>query len=500
MLNGSARSKGQTSPSSTHTTHSSATAAYFNTCSKVFIDAYDREIRNLERIRKQELAADELMLQKAREEEMTEKEKAKVQKAELAKTTAVVVSQIQQKVEMEKKQKEKEQVEYNAVVTSMPPELVAVFPKIVETPDEVRKSIEKSKQKEFKAALESQMSSKLNRKQMERTNAMLAEMKQMKEAEAKLQKEILEAQQKDQERKRKYQEDLKKDIKCKEMRKFNEKRLEAIEFKGRESLTQLSVKKDQAFESPKIEQENVIDGKDELEVVEEDNNDLDADKDMAVIEQYFNDAPPEDPNNVNNNNEETSPVGNNNEKLQNSPSEQVAPCADPKLAYLLEKKQKRTNELLERLAELERGTPTDSKKRSLQTLRSTLTREGFCFLSGGKKTRVSGEQVFHSLSSRQGSCYSSASSRQPQQGIKRVESTPVTKFRKTQNRARHDKSESVKRPNTGLKDDILCFGTTDKTQKIAYNRYLSELESQVKFLTYNCNNRRTMSRDVYLFP
>jgi len=516
LNNGSAKSL--LTPSSQHTDHSNATVSYLSSCSKVYLDAYDREIKNLEKIRAAEEEADQIMLAKAKQQEELEKEKFRTQKMQSNKIANIVSSQIQDRQKVEKILKEKEQAEYNAQISAMPPELVAVFPKITETPVEIRKSIEKNRQKELANELEKQMNNKIIQQKIERNSSIEEERKIVKEINEKEKKQDLESKKREEERRIKYSEELKKDVEAKEMKKIAEKRLTSIEYEGMKSLIQLSAKKGSTFETPdKINILNPTKEQDspENEIIYKQNtlsptneNPEFLDPEIQLIDQYFNDIKSDPQKQAETPENEQRPESNDSEKNPVSPPTvdpncktiekkeekllkdeknicEISPSADPKLAYLLEKKQKKTNELLNRIAELERraATPGDKLRlSSLKDLKASLTREGFQFKSGNKKVKLTGEEVFRaSVSSRgsmlsRGSCSSRQSARSSTAGLKQMQSTPVIAFKKKLPKRR---SDSVKRPMTGGKEDNVLLAPADKTAKQAYDRYLSQLESQV---------------------
>ena len=486
--NGSTKSRG--SPISVKAANSPE--SYLSGCDKIFLDAYDRELRRLEIIRDQEAAVDQIMLQKAKDEEVVVKEKLQAKKADLARTASMGFIQTLDKVQTTKKLKEKEQHEYNSIVTAMPAEAVTIFPRITETPQEVRRSIERAKQKDLKAALESQMANHSAKKQLERNSELAEEQKRLKEVEAKMVKDMELKMQKRQEEKLVYKEDFAKTMQRKEVLKVNEKRLDTIEFEGIKTIQSTSTSKKPAFEmvTKEEDEENAVAA--EQNPNEDNNNNLPADiiedgnennvednGKMEMIQKYFETSPKKMDGGK-------SPlIKNRKQEKQQSPSDKLtASNPDPRLAVLLEKKQRKTNELIDKITELERKVSTSkdhNRANSLKEFKSAFVREGFLFRNGGKNSRIAPEDVFRTSTS--------GRSPVPTNNKARATATPLAKLmndlkKPTPQQAKVvDISPAASRVKGSIpeqNDEIQALGATGKD--FGDDQYFSALEAKVWFV------------------
>ena len=531
MLNGPAKDQTATPIGSQPSTrksaasnYSSASASYLSTCSKVALDAYEREVQKLQTIKEQEQLIDELMLKKAENDQEIENNKKNQQRAELLKTAHFVAHQMREREVTEKLARVKEQADYNLTYGSVPPTIVAAFPRIVELPQDVRRNIQKAKQAQMKAALEAQIAIEKQQREKERCMVLIDEKKKAVEDEMKVKNEDETAAEKAKERKARYQEELRKDIQCKEMKKINAKRLESIEFEGVRSLHQLGTCKSPTQESPytyaipmeafgtnekpemaeKVEKsektEKEFENPENLEKPKGENDleDENVSNDLALIEGYFqedgNKTKPSEPKNSKPDETNKKGTSTNPQKTCKPPEKDKVEAGvftekqrsdAEKLAKLLEKKQKKTNELLQRIEDLERKTavhtPGQQRRYSLGKLRTALSREGFRYVGSGRGVRVSGDEVYRSLSSRQSSA---------QQSVRGSEAPPRSKP-KMKVWTRKKSEDSV-----ASRTESQRYQSGDKAQKIAYDRYLSELEAQV--LSFNITqHRQTKSRNEF---
>ena len=208
-----------------------------------------------------------------------------------------------------------------------------------------------------------------------------------------------------------YKEELNKDIQCKTMMKQNEKKLGEIEFQGATKLQELFEKED----------------------VEEESEEKKEDVPKEPTEQK---------------------KGTEKAKEKEKEKEVVVEAApDPKmskLAEILNRKQKKSDDLLKKIEAIQ-SNPNDKRLKSLENYKTALGPSGIKMNKDGKVIQLNSNDVKQIIQ----------------------EARPEEKVR----RSFENPSATLKRNKSEEK-----FGrmSTDKAQTIAYERYLSQLESQQK--------------------
>ncbi len=487
-----ATSLGQTSLRSSLT---AASASYLSSCSKVAFDAYEREAQKLQSIEEEERTTEEIVRRKAEREEQQEKERTRREHAAKVRVAAEVAQQIRDRVEGELKNRVREREEYNAVLKDISPEVVAAFPKIVELPTSVQREIVRARQIDMRAALETQMAFTCDKRRLERSESQNEERMRVQREETEIRREDEAAAGKRREKMERYREELDRDIKFREMRRLNEKRLGSIESQGMITLRKMVEPTENPAPTAKAdaektvckkdeEQESIKDATDSKPTEEkkdspsaaEDASPIIEDKDLALIEEHFSKAsqvegsasPPENHASARNSvisspHTRTLPVTARNLSL-------LSPIAspDPRLTQLLEKKQRRTNELLAQISSLEKKARSGSRQSiALTRMRIALSREGFRFRSQGRSVRISGEEVTRR----------SDGSRRSRSVVSRGSVKSACSRRTIQEEVKSSVApHGCKREQFATSDRVLA----PNVQKVAYDRYLSELEMQVR--------------------
>lgn len=442
--------------------------AYLNECSKVVLDAYDREVKKLQSINDKEKYFDEEIQKGIEKEDKREEEKKLKLKAEILETAKVVARQMAEKNEKDKIAKNREKEEFNKTYGKIPPNIVSTFPRIADTPAEVRNQRKIAMQNIMKEQLESQIETDRLHKQSKHMRWMSEEHERLKKLEEETKREERENAEKIREKVKQYQDELRRDIECKEKRKSNDKRLEKMEYEGVTSLRGIADKNQNDKNIPYKEIE-IPPAKEDLfptanPIIEEEEDDEFKDN-AAIIEGYFDKTDKEIPP--------------KNEQKEICKKNKLEDDKMNKIASILEKKQKKTKELMLRIEELEKKASQRSNSvhekpsvsgYSLNRLKNVLSRESFQIVSEGKKFRISGEDAKNAISSRQSVPKISVETR-PKFEEKKTKSKDIKRLI-----PREEKDEKLD------ENRVMC--SREKAQKIAYNRYISELEIQVCLLTY----------------
>jgi len=452
-----------------------ASQPYLDSCNEVELEAYNRILKNLQQTSISNEKDNILCKTQLEFQEDLDKRKKEKLKKELLQTTEYLKKQMLEKSELIKNQKITEISLENAQFQKMPANLVNVFPRITETPAEIRRSRELARKEELRKSLENQICEKdrsLANKKSESKNeekqklTRLAELVKKEENESKkIKKEKCDA----------YMEELNRDIKAKEIKKINEKRLENIEYEGMNKIVEMIKNGENNIEYPlpgdneKLEKNEENMGK-ETENKEENLEEKKEEENIELIEKFFNE------NGSKENNEEKPRNDSNNkpkvisaEPLLNQSNlpitSPISPSAEPvndRVLQLIAKKQKKANELLSRIENLEKTGFSHKSSLTLaqiQRLKSSLTPLAYKFNSEGKTTRLTGKEANKMIEESEEN---------------RTERSSV---RSTKSRARSQADLFGKlRSSAG-------FGNTlqEKAQKVAYDRYISELEHQVFF-------------------
>eukprot|EP01022_Parablepharisma_sp_SALTPOND_P021736 TRINITY_DN434_c0_g2_i1.p2 TRINITY_DN434_c0_g2~~TRINITY_DN434_c0_g2_i1.p2 ORF type:complete len:689 (+),score=109.99 TRINITY_DN434_c0_g2_i1:9267-11333(+) len=410
----------------------SASAPYLNSCNQVELEAYNRLLDKLKVVSHIDEATDSMQNFQRVREELIEKQKKEKLKKELMQTTQYLRKQMEEKAVREKTVQEKDREEYNKVCNSMPAYVVSVFPRITETPLEVRRQREINQKITLKKGLLEQIGEREARVKKEKQDLKELEQGRLKRLVEMLKKEEEEIKEKQKEKREKYIAELKKDIECKTMEKANQKRLDTIEYDGMKKIVALNDEK-----APLVEANEYPLPEDEVVEPAEENVDK---GEIEVIENFFN--------------------------AENAKEESEAPPpeTDDKLAQLIAKKQQKANELLKKIEELEkRGL--SGRKSSLSTLpikklKTALMPEGYRYSSTtGKEARITSEEANKMVAISEGN---------------RSETRSV---RSVTSRAKSQRDIfALSRHSTG-------FGNTaiERAQKVAYERYIAQLEHQVLF-------------------
>lgn len=317
--------------------------SYLSGCSKVTLDAYNRVLKHLQEVKDEEAQLKEAISLQIKKEEEKEKSLIQKQKNESLAAKKELEKQIKEKHEKKLMDKIAEKDSYKASLEELPKEVVVPFPRIIQTPREIRREKEKKNQEEMKKLLEEQIAKK-NIKENEEKNLILEQENEIvRKAKAEALKEAEEFKLKNTELLEKWKNGLTNDIQYKQMKKLNEKRLEGIEYDGIMALQQILSKKEGiATQAEKKEEKK-------------------------------------------------------EEDLQKS--QQSKPLSEfgvDKLAALLAKKQEKAKALLKKVAEMENGTLNGSpisKKLSLSSLKNALTPTGYKMNAEGKQLRLSNSMV-----------------------------------------------------------------------------------------------------------
>ena len=390
--------------------------SYLSTCSKVTLDAYHRVLEKLQMIKEKEANTQELMTKQMKELEDRETKVKDKQRHESLLIKAELEVQMKRKREQSLAEKQKVSQEFRSTVLNLPEEVVNVFPRITQTPPEVRRANKMRVQAEVRQELRNQIAQKASKNTLEKTYEVQEDMERLKKYQEEYERLHETEQTKTQEQLTQYKTDLEKDIQYKKARKVNEKRLEGIEYQGITALQKILVGKpeDAMQELQKIEQTK--DEKCFAPVKEEGSVKEDDEEEVADIKKE----------------QKTDQTGKEAARME-------------KLAGILERKQKKAQQLLDKLEGLQKGKRSESSspnKYSVAKLREALAPVGYKMKSDGKTVRLSNAAAQELIS-------------QKQQKDNEIEAVTVKK-----------RSNSLQKV------------TVEQTQKIAYQRYLKQLEAQ----------------------
>ena len=402
-----------------------SSSSYLTTCSKVTLDAYNRVLEQLQSIKDGEKRTEDFLTNKLRAEEDREKATKDKLKREAMATNEVVKMQMALKLERERMERAQNQVEFRTVISAMPENLINVYPRITETPADLRKSRKVQQQEELKKDLKQQMSNRAAKRVEETVKFKQEELEVVTKVQEKVKKEEELVKQRDKEKMEKYKTELNKDIKCKVMQKKNEKKLEEIEYNGMSELQHL-LAQGTADNDPKKAADD-IDKNQNAEPEAGQNVEANKDKEGKTEVQKPEDA--------------LSKADALSEATTNNPN------AD-KLALILERKQRKANILLKKLEDMETASKSgmpSTQKYSLEKMKKALNPPGYKMQAEGKTVRITKEEVDQIINK-------------------------GSKDDDTRSRASYlSRNKSEER-----------FGKspTEKAQKVAYKRYLTSLESQ----------------------
>ena len=343
--------------------------------------------------------------------------KGKLRK-ELGEVKHFLHKQMLEKKAQEMQVKLKEQDEYNKLVNKL-----AVFPRIVEPDKELQIRKQRHMQDQVKKDLQQQMLDNENKRKLERQRGLAEERERISKFLEKKQKEDEDTKSVEKEKRDRYCEDLKQNVECKEKVRVTQKKLESL----------------------KVEDLDVMENGVENVVQDDNKTEEGKEVDVGVIEDYFRGD--KEQNNLEREDgkvEEHEPVV-RDEKMD-------------KMAMLIEKKQRKANELLMRIEELQK---TESKAGSqaghshrkslpLSKLRAAVSPQAYTFMKDGKKIRIEPE-----LS--------------PLKNVNFPKSPQPSS----------QKSPGGEKPFSPYAS---ARGFYEKTQRMAFNQYLSKLETQVAFL------------------
>ena len=166
---------------------------YFSGCSKVSIEAYNRVLEQLNSLKNQDILIEETLKKQLHDSEEKERTKREKLKKEMLANKEILELQIKLKKEKEMQEKMNILNEGKQTLAQMPENLINIFPRITETPKQIRHGKKIKLQEEVKMSLKQQMENKLLRteekkqkeKQQECENIQKTNEKEKKEDETK---------------------------------------------------------------------------------------------------------------------------------------------------------------------------------------------------------------------------------------------------------------------------------------------------------------------------
>ncbi len=467
-------------------------ASYLRSCNKVELDAYERVLGRLKDLDRATQQVNDIQEARNRLDAITESEKRTSLRQELMRTTQYLRKQIDERTSREMEEQTKERDEYKQQCESMPPNVISIFPRITETPAEVRRQRETRRTQ----ALERDLRGQIEGKREEKTRATIiereTELGKLKRLAETAKREGEEAKEKERAKKERYGEELRRDIQCKEAERANKKRLESIEYEGVSKIVALEKGEVTAVPepSPVGETKQEAKGEEENKAVAEDQNEgKTIEGDIETVEKFFESK---DHPIVNENKQEETTMAASAEKPNNPEPEAKTddnsgnkdstvkkPATGPvpemderrrsQLATLLARKQRKADELLQRIDELEQRANSSGRKCSLpvRKLRAVLSPAGYRCTIDGKSTHISGSDAEKIVSTEQSQKKTAARSALSSRASNTSRSS----------RARSQNGDDV----FGTLRSSAAFGNTmlERAQKVAYERYIAHLERQV---------------------
>eukprot|EP00830_Metopus_es_P017000 TRINITY_DN5455_c0_g1_i1.p1 TRINITY_DN5455_c0_g1~~TRINITY_DN5455_c0_g1_i1.p1 ORF type:complete len:714 (-),score=208.06 TRINITY_DN5455_c0_g1_i1:32-2125(-) len=406
--------------------------SYLTTCNKVTLDAYDRVLKRVQSIQDSDKKVQDHLSQQIKEEEEKERKVKEKQKAESLEAQRKLEIQIRENKQKKFAEKIKEAEEFKNTMQNLPEEVVNAYPRITQTPKEIRKARKIEEQERLKKLLEQQIDLKMKKELEKRTKEIQEDTVRLVKTKEKGEKEEEEQKAKLQEKMNEYQKGLRNDIQYHQIRKENEKKLENIESNGINALMQIT----SCLNDPET--------KDKLDAAIDDGQRIQKEEKQ----------------------EEKAEEEDRCEKVSVEPSQSVTETIKTeagmdKLAIILARKQKKAERLLKKIEELEKNKKSGSlspQKYSLSKMKEALTPSSYKVNSGGKEIRLSNAAVQELiLKSKHGSTKGSAA-----KGSKAAE-----------NEAESQRKTSTKEIST-IKD------IKEKNQRIALKRYLEQLDKQAE--------------------
>jgi len=398
---------------------------YLTSCSKVTLEAYNRVIKELESIKQKDQETQQFQLKKDTEQIYKEKLSKERLKQEALATNEILKAQIILKQQKDKTEKQ----QLLSQAPDLPSEVVVAYPRIVETPLEQRKSKKLHFQEEARKRLQEQINEKEQKIKETKKKEIEQESEQIRKIQEKAKKDEELIKQKNKEKLEQYKLELSKDIEAKSMLKRNEKRLEDIEAQGINELQ--NILQNNSEKDAKIPQNLEI----AKNIINIENQELEQKDEKQNIE-----TKKEKPNNE---------IPDNKSEAHLS---HVSDAKSDKLALLLERKQKKANDLIKKIEFLETQSRSASvspqRKAELQKMKKALAPPSYKMVSEGKEIKISQEEVNKIIN-------------KPKKDDDLISVTSRT------SKMIRNKSE-----------DKFEKSPIEKAQKIAYRRYLESLEYQ----------------------
>ncbi len=205
-------------------------------CSRVSTDAYRKAVEDMLKSREDELKISSAQKKLMQEAEQREAEKRLREKTAILASVDVVKRQIELKQQLKLQELQQQRHEYNAVIESMPADLINVYPRITETPAEVRRAQKARKEAELKRVLLDEISLKQQKKSVEKRDADGKELETMarKEAEERGKEELAKAEY--EANMQQYKEELMQEMEFRRMKQMSERPLEVLDPDRRAQL------------------------------------------------------------------------------------------------------------------------------------------------------------------------------------------------------------------------------------------------------------------------
>ena len=441
---------------------SNAGSSYLTSCSKVTRDAYNRVIEQLHFVQEKDRHTQSSLEKILLAQEEREKAEFEKRKAEALATKQVLQIQIDLKKQQQRTERAREQVDYKTVIAEMPENVINVYPRITETPLEKRKDRKTQLQEELKKELKEQMAKKAQRASEERRRVKEQELASLQKTHEQAQKAEEESKVRDKQKLDQYKLELSKDIQCKEMRKLNDKRLGSIEFQGMTALhdlltsSALPLSQDPNVPVPASVPEGSNPAPREATLPSETVHPVKAGTAGDPEDNVATVSPPLAAASGSPASDQHRGQGNDQQQLVGATTDGDAKM--DKLALILEKKQRKANELLEKLETHQRkqkGSSSLSPEFSVDRLKAALNPAAYSMKRQGKDVRLSSQEVAHII-----------------QKAKPLAGTgEETKS--------HVGSEKFSKSLTAQKSEgSLAKSPTERAQRKAYDRYLAQLQSQ----------------------